>query len=153
VEHRFREEFSHSSCPEAILSGLSQITRNIKLGFGVTLMPPKFSSPINTAERVSTVDIVSHGRVWGTGRSSPIEQMGFDLAIGSRMKREREEAVGHVVGMMTQRTYLSDSASQFMPERPCVPKPAQTPHPPCWLARSLKRRKRGDRQVSLGWVC
>jgi alkanesulfonate monooxygenase SsuD/methylene tetrahydromethanopterin reductase-like flavin-dependent oxidoreductase (luciferase family) len=36
--------------------------------------------------------------------------------------------------MMTKRTYWSDSESLFMPERSVVPKPVQTPHPPCWLA-------------------
>ena len=40
VEHHFLEEYSHSSAPEVFLAACSQRTRNIRLGHGITLMPP-----------------------------------------------------------------------------------------------------------------
>ena len=39
VEHHFRDGRSASPCSEAILGGLALSTNQIKLGFGVTLMP------------------------------------------------------------------------------------------------------------------
>src|SRR5690606_35685048 len=35
VEHRFLEEYSHSSAPEVFLGAASQRTRNIRLGHGI----------------------------------------------------------------------------------------------------------------------
>lgn len=44
VEHHFREGRSAVPCNEVVLGALSQITENIRLGFGVVLMPPGSST-------------------------------------------------------------------------------------------------------------
>ena len=80
VEHHFREGRCHSPAPEVIIGALSQCTENIRLGFGVTLMPHAFTPPMRVAEKVATADILSGGRVeWGTGRSTPMEQTAFGV--------------------------------------------------------------------------
>ncbi|MGH2821339.1 MAG: LLM class flavin-dependent oxidoreductase, partial [Actinomycetota bacterium] len=38
VEHHFREGRSHSPAPEVLIGALSQITTQMRLGFGVVLM-------------------------------------------------------------------------------------------------------------------
>src|ERR1700730_16771471 len=50
VEHHFRIERSHMPVNDLFLAALSQITENIRLGFGVTLTPHKFVHPVRTAE-------------------------------------------------------------------------------------------------------
>ena len=80
VEHHFREGRSHCPAPEVLLGALSQITERIRLGFGVTLTPFGFTHPARIAEKVATLDILSHGRAeWGTGRSTPMEQTAFHV--------------------------------------------------------------------------
>src|SRR5262249_42749561 len=80
VEHHFREGLSVSPSPEALLGGLALTTENIRLGFGVVLTPFGFVHPARIAEKVATVDILSHGRVeWGTGRSTPMERAVFGV--------------------------------------------------------------------------
>ena len=80
VEHHFREGRSHSPSSEVVLGALSQITENLRLGFGVTLCPPGFIHPARVAEKVATVDVLSGGRVeWGIGRSTPMEQTAFGV--------------------------------------------------------------------------
>src|SRR5262249_48899561 len=80
VEHHFLTEFAHSSAPEVFLAAVSQRTKHIRIGHGVTLLPYKFNHPIRVAERVAALDIVSNGRVeFGTGRSSQFEQAGFEI--------------------------------------------------------------------------
>jgi len=59
VEHHFREGRSHMPCNDVVLGALSQITTNIKLGFGVVLMPHEFIHPARVAEKVATVDLLS----------------------------------------------------------------------------------------------
>src|SRR5690348_14496688 len=78
-EHHFLEEYSHSTAPEVFLAAVSQRTKKMRLGHGITLMPPAYNHPARVAERIAMLDLVSDGRVeWGTGESSSrIELEGF----------------------------------------------------------------------------
>jgi alkanesulfonate monooxygenase SsuD/methylene tetrahydromethanopterin reductase-like flavin-dependent oxidoreductase (luciferase family) len=138
VEHHFLEEYSHSSAPEVFLAACSQRTKRIRLGHGITLMPPNYNSPARVAERIATLDLVSDGRVeWGTGESSSrIELEGF--GINYLEKREMwEEAVRETARMMCMNPYPGYEGKYFsMPHRNVMPKPLQRPHPPLWVACS-----------------
>jgi alkanesulfonate monooxygenase SsuD/methylene tetrahydromethanopterin reductase-like flavin-dependent oxidoreductase (luciferase family) len=135
VEHHFRD--GRSACPssEAVLGAISSVTENIRLGFGVVLMPPGFQHPARVAEKVATVDVLSHGRVeWGTGRSTPMEQLAFGVPADDRSRAQWREAVDFVVKAWEQERISWDSDLIKMPERMQTPKPFQDPHPPAWLA-------------------
>jgi alkanesulfonate monooxygenase SsuD/methylene tetrahydromethanopterin reductase-like flavin-dependent oxidoreductase (luciferase family) len=138
VEHHFLEEYSHSSAPEVFLAACSQRTKQIRLGHGITLMPPGYNHPARVAERIATLDLVSDGRVeWGTGESSSrLEMEGY--GVDYMQKREAwEEAVGECAKMMCMEPYPGFEGKYFsMPVRNVVPKPVQTPHPPLWVACS-----------------
>ncbi|HLY83771.1 MAG TPA: LLM class flavin-dependent oxidoreductase [Acidimicrobiales bacterium] len=135
VEHHFREGRSASPCSEAILGGLALSTQQIKLGFGVVLMPFGFIHPARVAEKVATVDLLSHGRVeWGTGRSTPMEQTAFGVPTNDESRAHWEEAVQIVVRMWEEERFSYQSPNLTFPERVQTPKPYQDPHPPCWLA-------------------
>lgn len=135
-EHHFLEEYSHSSAPEVFLAAVSQRTKNMRVGHGVTLMPPAYNHPARVAERIATLDLVSNGRVeWGTGESSSrIELEGF--GVGMVQKRSMwAEATRQAALMMSMTPYAGYEGEHFsMPARNVVPKPRQTPHPPLWVA-------------------
>lgn len=135
VEHHFRD--GRSACPsnEVVLGALSTITKNIRLGFGVSLMPPGFQHPARVAEKVATVDVLSHGRVeWGTGRSTPMEQTAFGVPTDDRSRAMWKEAVDFVVEAWTSEEIEWHSDLIEFPRRRQCPKPFQSPHPPAWLA-------------------
>jgi alkanesulfonate monooxygenase SsuD/methylene tetrahydromethanopterin reductase-like flavin-dependent oxidoreductase (luciferase family) len=134
VEHHFREGRSHSPAPEVIIGALSQCTENLRLGFGVTLMPHAFTPPMRVAEKVATADILSNGRVeWGTGRSTPMEQIAF--GVDREKSREQwQEAIEAVVGMWESEYFEFHGKYLDFPRRMVTPKPVQDPHPPCWMA-------------------
>jgi alkanesulfonate monooxygenase SsuD/methylene tetrahydromethanopterin reductase-like flavin-dependent oxidoreductase (luciferase family) len=138
VEHHFLEEYSHSSAPEVFLAACSQRTKRIRLGHGITLMPPGYNHPARVAERIATLDLVSDGRVeWGTGESSSrLELEGY--GVGYLEKRDAwEEAVRETARMMTMDPYPGHRGRFFsMPHRNVMPKPLQKPHPPLWVACS-----------------
>jgi alkanesulfonate monooxygenase SsuD/methylene tetrahydromethanopterin reductase-like flavin-dependent oxidoreductase (luciferase family) len=135
VEHHFRDGRSASPCSEAILGGLALSTENIRLGFGVTLMPFGFIHPARVAEKVATVDILSKGRVeWGTGRSTPMEQTAFGVPVDDTSREQWREAIGIVVGMWSNERFSYESPNLSFPERVQTPKPFQDPHPPVWQA-------------------
>ena len=139
VEHDFLEEYAHSSAPEVVLAAASQRTKNIRLGHGIIHAPPSFNHPIRIAERISTLDIVSNGRVeFGSGEGGEIENTGFDIDP-TQKKAMWEEATREAVKMMVQVPY-EGIEGQFInvPVRNVIPKPLQKPHPPLWTAASRR---------------
>lgn len=153
VEHHFREGRSHMPCNDVVLGALSQITENIRLGFGVTLMPHEFIHPARVAEKVATVDLLSGGRAeWGMGRSTPMEQVAFAVDAPNS-KKKMLAAARTVTGMWEQEYYEEDSEYLKFPKRMVTPKPYQFPHPPCWMAASSEETIRMAGQNGLGLLC
>ncbi|PKB78320.1 MAG: hypothetical protein BZY88_18965 [SAR202 cluster bacterium Io17-Chloro-G9] len=132
VEHHFLTTFSSSPCPEVIFGALSRLTKNIRLGFGVVILP--YHHPIQVAERVAMVDHLSNGRVdFGTGRSAPYEQVG--MGIDPRDSREMwEESITMVPKIWESDTFEWEGKFWNVPPRQVLPKPYQKPHPPIWVA-------------------
>src|ERR1700752_690300 len=127
VEHHFLEEYSHSSAPEAFLAACSQRTKRIRLGHGITLMPPNYNHPARVAERIATLDLVSNGRVeWGTGESATAVEMG-GFAVNPDDKRSMwRESLGAIARMFVEDPFLGHEGKYFsMPVRNVVPKPVQ----------------------------
>ena len=137
VEHHFLDEYSHCSNPEVLYGHIAAVTENIRIGYGVRLLPRPYNHPVRTAESVAVLDLVSDGRVeFGTGRSSTrAEVEGF--GIDPRETRQMwDEALRHIVGIWTNDEYEFEGEYWSMPRRRVHPKPLQDPHPPIWGATS-----------------
>ena len=135
VEHHFLEEYSHSSAPEVFLGAASQRTKNIRLGHGI--IQTTTNQPHRVAERVSTLDLLSGGRVeLGLGEGAgPAELHPFGTQV--RSKRERwEESVKAIMPMFTETSWEFHGEYFDFPARNVIPKPFQKPHPPVWVACS-----------------
>ncbi len=140
VEHHFLEEYSHSSAPEVFLAAASQRTKRIRLGHGVVQLPPAINHPARVAERIATLDLISGGRVeFGTGEgSSQMELGGFGIEDGQK-RAQWEEALDAITRMFAEDPFQGyDGRWISMPPRNVVPKPAQKPHPPLWVACSRR---------------
>ena len=61
VEHHFLTGFSGSPSQDAIFGALSRITKQIRIGYGVCILP--YHHPVRVAERVALVDQLTDGRV------------------------------------------------------------------------------------------
>lgn len=132
VEHHFLTSFSMSPCPEVIFGALSQLTKRIRLGFGVVILP--YHHPVRVAERVAMVDHLTKGRVeFGTGRSAPYEQTG--MGIDPRNTREMwEESLAMIPKIWEDGMFSWEGRFWNVPPREVRPKPYQKPHPPMWVA-------------------
>ncbi len=137
VEHHFLEEYSHSSAPEVFLAAASQRTKRIRLGHGVIQLPT--NHPARVAERVSTLDLVSHGRVeLGLGESSSTTEL---HPFGRRFRDKRavwEDAVRAMIPMFGDAGVEYHGEYFDFPLRNVLPKPLQKPHPPLWVACSQR---------------
>ncbi|MCS5637223.1 MAG: LLM class flavin-dependent oxidoreductase [Myxococcota bacterium] len=135
VEHHFLEEYSHSSAPEVFLAAASQRTQQIRLAHGIIQLTT--NHPARVAERVSTLDLLSHGRVeFGIGEGSSITELHpFDRRF--RDKREVwEDAVRAIIPMFSSKACEYHGKFFDFPLRNVLPKPLQKPHPPLWVACS-----------------
>jgi alkanesulfonate monooxygenase SsuD/methylene tetrahydromethanopterin reductase-like flavin-dependent oxidoreductase (luciferase family) len=136
VEHHFLEECSHSSAPEVFLAAAAARTRSIRLGHGIRQVIANYNHPARTAEGLSTLDIISDGRVdFGFGEGATrLELNGF--RIPAKEKRAMAlEAAEQIANMMVLAPYPGYEGKSFsMPCRNVIPKPVQKPHPPLWMA-------------------
>ncbi len=136
VEHHFLTEVAHSSAPDAMLGALTQRTSDIRLGFGVALMPGRVNHPIRVAERAATLDILSDGRVeMGTGRSSsPYQLRAFGVNVADT-REEWEEATKLLPELWTRERFSYHGRFfDWDDEITVVPRVVQQPHPPLWVA-------------------
>ncbi|MBV9045856.1 MAG: LLM class flavin-dependent oxidoreductase [Alphaproteobacteria bacterium] len=136
VEHHFLEEYSHSSAPEVFLAACAALTRNIRLGHGIRQVIPNYNHPARTAEGLGTLDIVSRGRLdFGIGEGATRLELG-GFGIPAKEKRALAlEAGEQIANMMVMSPYPGYQGKGFsFPCRNIVPKPAQKPHPPMWMA-------------------
>jgi alkanesulfonate monooxygenase SsuD/methylene tetrahydromethanopterin reductase-like flavin-dependent oxidoreductase (luciferase family) len=152
VEHHFLEEYAHSSAPELVMAALSQRTKNIRLGHGIALTPPRYNHPARVAERVATLDILSNGRVeFGSGESASEMELG-GFGVDRRLKKAMwEEATREIVNMLVETPYPGFSGEFFsMPSRNVIPKPVQKPHPPLWVAASRRETTMVAARLGMG---
>lgn len=135
VEHHFLKRFSHCSNPEVLYGAVAARTKNLRIGYGVRLMPKPYNHPIRSAESAAVLDLISGGRVdLGTGRSATraeLEGFGIDPADTRDMWKE---AIEHIVGAWTNEEYAMNGKHWQSPPRPVIPKPLQQPHPPIYSA-------------------
>jgi alkanesulfonate monooxygenase SsuD/methylene tetrahydromethanopterin reductase-like flavin-dependent oxidoreductase (luciferase family) len=136
VEHHFLDEYSHSSAPEVFLAAAAALTKTIRLGHGIRQVIANYNHPARTAECVSTLDIISRGRVdFGIGEGATRLELG-GFHIPAREKRAMcLEAAEQIANMMALDPYPGFEGKSFsMPCRNVLPKPVQKPHPPMWMA-------------------
>jgi alkanesulfonate monooxygenase SsuD/methylene tetrahydromethanopterin reductase-like flavin-dependent oxidoreductase (luciferase family) len=135
VEHHFLEEYSHSSAPEVFLGAASQRTQNIRLGHGIVQLPT--NHPARVVERVSTLDLISRGRVeFGVGEGSSVTELHpFDRRFRDK-RAVWEDAMRCLMPMFWNEGWEYHGEYFDFPLRNVVPKSRQKPHPPLWVACS-----------------
>ena len=148
-EHHFRPVWSHNSAPDLTLAAVSQRTSRIRLGVGVVLAP--IHHPLHTAARMSTLDILSNGRVdVGLGRTGYPYQL---TPYGTKLEDTRgmwEEFAQVLPKIWTEEVVSHEGKYNQIPPREVLPKPIQKPHPPLWSACSSEATTRTAAELGLG---
>ena len=154
VEHHFLKEFSHCSAPEVLYGAISQITKRIRIGHAVALLPGQYNHPVREAEHAAVLDILSNGRMdLGTGRSTTLIEMdGFEVDP-EQTRAQWEEAIRMIPRMWTEETFSHEGRFYNIPPRSIIPKPVQSPHPPLWVACSQPDSFRAAGEMGLGVLC
>jgi alkanesulfonate monooxygenase SsuD/methylene tetrahydromethanopterin reductase-like flavin-dependent oxidoreductase (luciferase family) len=110
-------------------------TRRLRIGTAVSLAP--FYHPLRLAEEIALLDILSAGRVnWGAGRGfARVEFTAFGVPPEESASRFRETVEIVLRAWTDERLNYSGEHFRFE-EVEVLPKPAQLPHPPVWMAAS-----------------
>jgi alkanesulfonate monooxygenase SsuD/methylene tetrahydromethanopterin reductase-like flavin-dependent oxidoreductase (luciferase family) len=152
VEHHFLTEWAHCSANEVMLAAISQHTTNMRLGFGVVLLP--VHHPLHVAVKTATLDVLSGGRVdVGVGRSgNPYQITPFGVNLEDT-KGIWEESLQMLPNIWTQEIYSHQGKYFNVPEREVIPKPMQKPHPPLWSACSQDDTFQRAGELGIGCLC
>ncbi len=148
VEHHFLTGFSGSPAQDAIFGALSRITKQIRIGYGVCILP--YHHPVRVAERVALLDQLTDGRIEvGTGRSNAYEQTG--LGVDPRDTRDLwNESINMLPKIWTSDEYEYEGENWSVPKRRVLPKPFQQPHPRLYLACTSEDSFRLAAQKGIG---
>jgi alkanesulfonate monooxygenase SsuD/methylene tetrahydromethanopterin reductase-like flavin-dependent oxidoreductase (luciferase family) len=124
AEHHFNPDFSLSPSPNVLLGAAAALTRRMKIGTAVNVLP--FHNPVRLAEEGAMLDLLSNGRFqWGIGRGitgHEFEGYGVDPAKSAERFREVHDFVLDV--------WRSGQISDHAKLAPAI---TQQPHPPVWV--------------------
>ena len=132
----------HHFSRHGILSGLFSFTghvaartNNARIGLAVVVLP--FRNPIQVAEELATIDILSGGRL-DAGVGSGYQRQEFDgLGVDVEESRDRfREALDVIVRAWTEEKLTYDGRFTSVEDVAVLPKPKQQPHPPLYVAVS-----------------
>ena len=132
AEHHFTD---YSVCPSVHIMGMHVAERTEQIRIGTAVSLAAFYHPLRLAEEVALLDVLTGGRVnWGAGRGfDPSEFETFGVPIAE--SRERfQEAVDIVVKAWTEERLTWHGKHWHFDDVEVLPKPAQLPHPPTWVA-------------------
>ena len=115
-----------------ILARLSGETEKLRLNAGIILL--SLHKPLDIAEQLATIDIMSGGRViFGAALGYREEEF---RAFGTTQKeraRRFEENLEAIKRLWTE-DHVNMTASHFeLIDGSCCPRPLQKPHPPIWI--------------------
>ena len=136
--------------PFPALSFLAAVTRTIRLGTGICLVPQR--NPVYTAKEVAAVDWLSNGRFdFGVGIGWLAEEF---QALGVPFERRAARCRAYLKVM---RSCWCDPVSRYEGEfytlPPCrhFPKPIQRPHPPIYFGGESDPALRRVADLGQGW--
>jgi probable F420-dependent oxidoreductase len=145
------KRYSHTHDPFVALSFAAAVTKKLKLGTGILLVPQH--EPIVTAKAIASLDQLSGGRfIFGIGGGWNVDEMeNHGAKHATRFKMMRE----HVLAMKA--LWTQDEASfhgEFVNFDPAWswPKPKQKPHPPIILGGETDHTLRRIIDYCDGWL-
>jgi probable F420-dependent oxidoreductase len=145
------KRYSHTHDPFVALSFAAAVTRKLKLGTGILLVPQH--EPIVTAKAIASLDQLSGGRfVFGIGGGWNVDEMeNHGATHANRFKIMRE----HVLAMKA--LWTEEKAAyhgEFVKFDPVWswPKPKQKPNPPILLGGETDHTLRRIIEYCDGWI-
>jgi probable F420-dependent oxidoreductase len=137
--------------PFIALARASAVTKRIKLGTGICLIPER--NPLLLAKEVATLDRLSGGRfIFGIGAGwlrEETEIMGGDF---DQRWTQTKDAVLAMKELWTKSESAYEGKFYHFPKVRSFPKPAQSPHPPIFMGGASKNVFKRVVEWGDGWM-
>jgi natural product biosynthesis luciferase-like monooxygenase protein len=134
-EHHFDAYGGIIPSPPTMLAALSQRTRRARLGTSIVVLP--LHNPIEIAEQLAMVDLMSGGRVeFGIGRGFvefDYDRLGISREDSQARMREQLEVI---LKAWSGEPFTHKGRFYTYENLEVWPRPEQRPHPPVWLSCS-----------------
>ncbi|MCZ6893575.1 MAG: LLM class F420-dependent oxidoreductase [Gammaproteobacteria bacterium] len=136
--------------PFLALSFAAAVTKKIRLGTGICLVPER--QPLTTAKAVASIDKLSGGRFdFGVGIGWLKEEFqALEIPWAKRAQRTREYLTAMKSLWTDAESQFDGEFCQFQPVR-SFPKPVQKPHPPIIFGGESEPALRRVGEVGDGW--
>lgn len=149
TEHHFAQDgYSPSIVP--IAAAIAATTERIRIGFNLLLLP--LHHPVELAEALATVDVISNGRLdVGLGQGYAVHEFaGYGIPRSERLSRFLE-GMEVLTGLWTNEVFSFEGAHYKVDGARLVPKPVQQPAPPIWIGATSEKaiRRAGRRGANL----
>ena len=134
------------------LSSLATLTKRIRLG---AILVDMHRLPSITAKMLSTLDIISKGRIeFGLSAGwyeNEIRSYGLPFPKASTRLEMLEEGVIIIKRMLTENQASFEGKHYTIKDAKCNPKPIQRPHPPIWIGGGGKKTLQLVAKYADGW--
>ena len=127
--------------PIALLSALAGVTRTIKLGTMVLVLPLR--NPAYFAKEWATLDLLSGGRtILGVGVGWHEEEFAL-MGIPHKERGRRMDEMLELVTALWAGDNVTYAGKYYQVKNLTIdPKPAQKPHPPIWIGAAASPSRR-----------
>jgi probable F420-dependent oxidoreductase len=148
--HRFTPGFGHTIHPWILAAAISARTERLRLGTSIFLLP--LSHPLDVAEEVASLDVVSGGRViFGPGlgyRPYEFEAMGLPYHQRGRLMSECLEIVQ---GAWKNESFSYQGQYYSFSDVTLTPRPLQQPIP-IWAGANSDAAVERAARLADGWI-
>jgi alkanesulfonate monooxygenase SsuD/methylene tetrahydromethanopterin reductase-like flavin-dependent oxidoreductase (luciferase family) len=130
------------SAPESFLAAVAMRTSRIKVSFSSVIVL-SYNHPLRVAEQISTIDVISKGRVMAcTARGQQPKTLEVFKIDPKDTRAHWQESVDILIGAMTHENFEYHGKIFDFPPCTLTPMPVQRPHPPLVMtATSLESHR------------
>src|SRR5215470_2939368 len=163
IGEHLTERWENAPAPDLLIAKALALTRNIRLGTGVTLLA--LHNPVHLAHRIAMLDHMARGRFqWGIGGGgipTDLSLLGLDHSDPAAVRARSVEVLDVVLKLWASEDGFTHRGRFFEIDAPALDavkergyhmKPYQQPHPPIAVAASTpassSMRMAGER----GWI-
>lgn len=137
--------------PLTVLAHVAALTERVRLGVAVVNAP--FYSPILLAKQLTTIDILSAGRLdVGLGLGWSAEEFQAVGVAYERRGARTEEFVRVLNAIWTEDVVSFDGEFYSMPPSRVDPRPVQQPRPPVLMGGTAEAALRRVGRIADGWI-
>lgn len=149
--HRFTPGFGHTVQPWVLLAAIAARTERIRLGTSIFLLP--LAHPLDVAEEVASLDVVSDGRViFGPGvgyRRYEFDAMGVPFTLRGRRMTEALEILN---GVWEHESFSHHGDAWSFEDVTVTPRPVQRPRIPIWVGANTDPAMERAARLADGWT-